>query len=297
MAKKVYHTLILILISSTFNLAQQHTHPQQAPAGGVKVGATAEVAAVTKYLWRGQRLTNDLSLQPSGTLLVGNFSVNVWGTLDLTAVNEGDVLLIKENPMSSLQNQNGLQGKFSEVDYTFSYSLLTRNMSFDFGSIVYTFPERSASLPSTVELYGSMGFDTVPLTPAVTFYIDVDETRAAGDTGMYLQVSGQHTFPIGRTRFPVIDLSGWVAFANRGFGNYYYGAEESGIHDVNLMVSVPLNLSERAGASFFVACSALMGGFRGHQYRDARAVYEGIAGSPSTYADTIWGGVRLSFDF
>lgn len=296
MVWKVYHTLILILTSTTFNLAQA-PQPQQTTAGNIETGATAEVATVTKYVWRGQRLTNDFSLQPSGTLQAGDFSVNVWGTLGLAAVNEGDVLLFRENPMSSSRNQNGLQGKFSEVDYTFSYSVLTENIKIDFGSIIYTFPERSVSLPSTVEFYGSMGFDTIPLAPAMALYIDLDETREAGNTEMYLRISGQQTFSIGHARFPAIDLSGWVAFANNGFGNYYYGVEESGVHDVNLMISVPLNLSERAKASFFLASSALVGSFRSHQYQDARAAYKAIADSPSSYADTIWGGVRLGFDF
>lgn len=279
------------------SISAQTSPSPTADIGDLEIGASAQVGMVSKYLWRGQRLTNDWSLQPSGTISVGNFSANVWGTLDLVAVNEGDALLIKENPASEPGNDNGLRGKFSEVDYTFSYSLLTRNISFDFGSIVYTFPERSASLPSTVEVYGSVEFESLPLSPASTLYIDVDETREAGDAGLYLQVSGGRAFTIGHARFPAIDLSGWIGFANKGFGAYYYGVDESGIHDLNLTVSLPVNLSERAGTSLFLAYSGLLGDFRDHQYRDARDIYRGTAGSSPTYADAVWGGVNLSFDF
>ena len=108
--------------------------------------AAGDVAMVSKYLWRGQRLTNDWSMQPAFTLGIGGFSANIWGTMDLTAVNPGDALPI--------QPGDGLKGKFSEVDYTFSYDHSLEGATISVGTILYTFPERSASLASTTEIYG-----------------------------------------------------------------------------------------------------------------------------------------------
>ena len=87
----------------------------------------------SKYIWRGQRLTNDWSLQPAATVGIGNFSFNAWGSLDITAVNEGDALPIPENPFAP-DGASGLKGKFSEIDYTFSYSHSLESVSIDWRS-------------------------------------------------------------------------------------------------------------------------------------------------------------------
>ena len=116
-------------------------------------------AVFSKYIWRGQRLTNDWSLQPSGTVTAGPFSVNVWGTLDLAACNEGDALFLENNPAAPPGDHRGMRGKFSEIDYTFAYSGQVRKTNWTAGAIVYTFPERSATLKATTELYGGVTFD------------------------------------------------------------------------------------------------------------------------------------------
>lgn len=264
----------------------------------LKLGAEADAAVVTKYLWRGQRLTDDWSLQPSGTFSIGSFSINVWGNLDLAAVNEGDVLLISENPASTPGNSRGLQGKFSEVDYTFSYQMAAQDASIEFGSIFYTFPDRSESLPSTVELFGGIALETVPLSPAFTIYLDVDETRNnSGDMGLYFQVGASHAFTLGHPRLPVVDLSGWISFVNEGFSEFYYGAANRGVHDVNVTLTLPIQWTEKVSAGAFLSYSALLGNFRDHQLPDPRQVYRGTAGSPATFADTFWGGIQVNLSF
>lgn len=263
----------------------------------IPYSASGDAALVSKYIWRGQRLTNDWSLQPSGTFSIGGFSANIWGNLDLTAVNEGDSLLLPQNPAAP-PGASGLQGKFSEIDYTLSYTqALGKAVTLDVGSIIYTFPDRSASLPSTTEIYGGLTFDTLPLAPSATLYVDVDETRANGQTGLYFLLGAGHSLPLGHRVFQSLDLSGSLAFANEGFGNYYYGAGESGAHDANLTISLPMILGERWSGSFFVAYSGLLGGAREFQFQDPRDLYRGTAGSPATFADTVWGGVSLSIAF
>ena len=257
---------------------------------------SGDAAVVSKYIWRGQRLTNDWSFQPAMTLGVGNFSFNVWGNMDLTAVNEGDVLLLPENPFAP-PGSNGLKGKFSEVDYTFSYAQSIEDISIDVGTIFYTFPERSDGLPSTTEIYGGVGFDAVPLAPAFTLYIDVDETGDSGDTGIYFLLSAGHSLPFDHPVLTGLDISGSISFANEGFGQYYYGAAESGAHDTNITFSFPMVLGENVSAGAFLSYSALLGGFRDHQYPDQRDVFLGTAGTPVSYADTVWGGITLNLSF
>lgn len=292
--RALLRVLMAVLVLTAFGAVAQ----AQSSAGNPRFTFSGDADVVSKYIWRGQRLTNDWSFQPAGTVEYGGFSLNVWGNLDLTAVNEGDSLLIPENPLAP-SGARGLRGKFSEVDYTFSFSQsVSDDLSFDVGSIIYTFPERSASLPSTVEIYGGVSLDSLPLAPSATLYVDVDETRRdGGSTGVYFELAGGHSIPFHHPVFPGLDLSGWISFANSGFCRFYYGVPDSGAHDVNFTISLPMRLGERWSASAFVAYSGLLGEFRQHQLQDPRAVYRGTAGSPATYADTVWGGFTLNLGF
>ncbi len=302
--------IVFLLSFSTFVSAQDSdesasSQDTQAPPSkdepsppAVTYSVSGEVAGVSNYIWRGQRLTNDWSLQPSGTLGIGDFSINFWGNLDLTAVNEGDSLYLPENPEAPPGGGNiGLRGQFSEVDITMSYALYAGPASFDLGTIIYTFPNRSVSLPSTIELYGGFALEDLPLAPAATLFVDVNETGKSGSTGLYFLAEAGHMFLFGLPRFPGLEISGSLGIVNSGFSEYYYGADQAGFHDVNLTLSLPISLSEHWSAGAFISYSALLGDFRDDQYRDQREVYLNTAGSPVTYADTIWGGVSLSLTF
>ena len=294
---------ILVVLSSPIH-AQSTSDPSPAdPASSPAapepstppLSFRGDAAVVSKYIWRGQRLTNDWSLQPSGTVTAGPFSINVWATLDLAACNEGDALYLENNPAAPPGDHRGMRGKFSETDYTFSYSGQVRKTNWTAGAIVYTFPERSGTLKATTEIYGGVTFDA-PLSPSATLYVDVDETGAdGGTTGLYLKLAASHSLPIGHRLVRTVDLSGSLGIVNSGFGAYYYGTSRAGAHDLNLTAAVPFRISERWSASALVAYSALLGDFRGLQYPDLRDVYRGLAGPGG--ADTIWGGGTLSLAF
>ena len=282
-------TVNLLLLGSfiTTGLAQD---------SGPSYSFSGDAALVSKYIWRGQRLTNAPSLQPSMTMGIGGFSLNVWGNMDLTAVNEGDALFLPENPTTP--GNAGLKGKFTEVDYAFSYAHSFEAVSIDVGTIFYAFPERSASLATTTEIYGSLSLDTIPLAPSATLYIDVDETRASGgDTGIYFLLAAGHSVPFDHEVFTGLDLSASLAFVNGGFSQFYYGADQTGAHDLNLTVSLPITLGENVSASMFLSYSGLVGSFKDDQYQDPRKVLLGTAASPSDLANTVWGGLTLSLGF
>ncbi len=303
MCKQISKQVFTFLLASCFLVAapaqdQDQDQDQDAGKGGPEYSFGVDVTPVSKYIWRGQRLTNDWNLQPGMTVGIGGFSFNAWGNMDLTSVNEGDALFIPENPDAPPGDHSGLQGKFSEIDYTFSYAHSFQSVSLDFGTITYTFPDRGAALPSTTEIYGGVSFDSVPLAPSATIYVDVDETsKDGGTTGLYFLLAAGHSFPLPHNLFSGVDLSTWIGFANSGFGEFFYGASESGVHDFNFTVSLPMTLGESWSLTPFVAFSALLGGFRDHQFLDPRKVYQGTAGSPSDAADTVTGGLTLSLGF
>lgn len=261
--------------------------------------ASVDTAFVSKYIWRGQRLTNDWSFQPSLTVGVGGFAFNAWGTMDLTKVNPGDNVTIPEDPASiSGDNDGGLQGHFSEVDYTFSYDHSFEHVSLGGGVIVYTFPQRSSTLPTTEEIYLSASFDSVPLAPSATLYIDVDETGDNISTGLYFLLAAGHSIPTGNEVLSSIDLAATLGFANDGFRHYYYGTGDPGIaHDFSFSVSAPITINDNWSFGAFVTYSALLGEHRDHAYGDPRTDFLGTSGTPRSFADTIWGGFTMSLTF
>lgn len=292
--KKGYHSLAAAFTALLFLSAATAADTDEKK---LEYGFEGGVTTASKYIWRGQRLTNDWSLQPTATLSVGGLSFNFWGNLDLAAVNEGDALPIPENPAAP-PGSSGLKGKFSEIDYTISYLVETEPVSVDLGTIFYTFPERSASLPATTELYGGVTLNRVPLAPSAKLFVDVDESgEGDGSPALYLLLSGTHQIPFRHSRFPGLDLSASLSFVNTGFCRFYYGEEESGAHDFAFTVSAPINLGENWSAAAFITYSTLLGEFRDHQFVDPREVYRGTAGSPATFADTVWGGLSLNLAF
>lgn len=277
----------LLTVTAPSALAEETETPE--------LSASGELTVASKYIWRGQRLTNDWSLQPSGTLSLGGFSFNAWGTLDLTAVNEGDSLPIAVNPEAGPGNNNGLRGKFSEIDLTASFAHSIKDVDIEAGVIFYSFPERSASLPSTTELYWSVSLPQAPLSPTATLYLDVDETIETSGSGLYLSAGGSREIPTRIGRFPVIQLSGELGFANGNFGRYYYGEEISGLHDLHAALAIPVVLGERTRLSLSLHYTSLLRDFRDHQFLDPRDVYRGTGPGPSAVADTVWAGLTLGF--
>ena len=242
--------------------------------------ASGDVAVVSSYVWRGQRLTDDPSLQPSMTLGIEGFAFNAWGSMDLTSFNDfntGDPRIGKGD---------GLKGHFTEIDYTFSYDYSFENVSVGGGAIIYTFPERFST---TTELYGALSFDSVPLAPNVTLYLDVDETTSAvgGDAGVYLLLGAGHSFPINSDIVSSFDVSASLGFANGGFTKFYYsGLDKAGLHDGSLTASLPFNINDNWSAGAWVTVSGLIGDeIRAQQYTGADD------------GTTVWGGFSLSLGF
>jgi len=255
-----------------------------------------ETTLASKFMWRGQRLTDGWNLQPSGTLGTKGFSVNVWGKLDLQAVSEGDNYYLRGNPDAPGAGGNGLRGKFSEVDLTFSYARELGDVSIEAGTITYILPYNLASCPSTTEIYGAFSFDAVPLAPAARLNVDIDESRDGGKTAVYLELAANHTVALSATRFKSVELSGTVGIASSGFARYCYGSSEGGLHDIGFSASLPLDLGRGWSSRLFLGYSSLLGKYRDFQYINLPDFYAGKAGLPSSYADTLWGGITFTFE-
>lgn len=189
------------------------------------------------YVWRGMVLTDDPVIQPSLTIsketAAGTFGFNVWGSFDLTDINEG----------------NGSDFRLQEIDYTLSYAKsLTEWIDFEAGVIYYRFP--GTTYDSTWEGYASLSFPAVSLfTPSITAYYDFDEVE-----GWYIKAAIEREFAI--TEAVTLGLSASLGFADADYNAAYFDVDESAFTDLNfgaaLSYQVTENFSVGASAGYMI---------------------------------------------
>ncbi len=289
---KIRNLVLTFFVAGSFALGQDQAQEKEPT-----FSYSFETTLVSKFMWRGQRLTDGWNLQPSGTLGIKGFSVNLWSKLDLQAVSEGDKYFLRGNPDAPVGGgNNGLRGKFGEVDLTFSYAKELGDVSLEAGTITYILPYNLESCPSTTEIFGAFSLNSVPLAPAARLSIDVDESRERGKTGVYLELGASHSVPLAGGRVKSIDFSGTLGIANSGFAGYCYEFDEAGFHDVGLSASLPLEIGRGWSSTLFLGYSSLLGKYRDYQFVNLPDLYRGKAGSPSSYADTVWGGITFALE-
>jgi uncharacterized protein (TIGR02001 family) len=210
-------------------------------AGAVAGAAEAEVSAdvVSQYVWRGQVLNEEASLQPSLTVgLPGGFSVNVWGSMNLT--DEG----------SSAEDGLDTEFKFIELDLTLSYALPLGEdapISAEVGVVQYTFPEGGGS---TREAYLSIGAN-LPLSPTATVYYDFDAVE-----GWYGSFGLGHAFELGEA--VSLELGASVGYADSEYNEVYFGTAEDALNDLTASATLTYTVSESLSVSGLVQYFTLL---------------------------------------
>ena len=193
----------------------------------------ADLGVGSAYVWRGMVLNDELVMQPSLTVVAGNFSFNVWGNFDLT---DRDGAAVDS-------------GNFSEVDLTISWTHSFDKVALDIGVINYMFPNAGLTNSDTTELYVSASLDVV-LEPSLTIYYDIDSID-----GYYASLGIGHTFAVSdKTE---IGLSGSYAFADSGFRDGYFGVDSSGAVDLAAGINVSVAINDAVGFSVGVVHSTL----------------------------------------
>jgi uncharacterized protein (TIGR02001 family) len=130
----------------------------------------------SKYIWRGQNLSNTPSMQPGVTFSYKGLSLSSWSNFAHTAFGDSDVL----------------GNHWTEHDFTADYGFSpSEKVSLNVGYINYAFPNFTEGR-YTNEIYGSVGFDTI-LQPTLAVYGDMHN----GD-GMYYNFGIGHTVEMGK---------------------------------------------------------------------------------------------------
>jgi hypothetical protein len=190
-------------------------------AEDVRVGASADLTALSAYVWRGQVLNDETVVQPAATIVKGGFVLNVWGNFNLTDAATGD------------------SGVFSEVDLTLSYSRAAGPVTFGAGLIEYLFPNQTlvaaddtgVGYPGTREAYLSASLPGLPVVPSVTVYYDFGEAES-----FYALGALTYTAKLGDTLN--LGLSTSLGYAAADYNAFYFGVDEAALNDANFGLSL-----------------------------------------------------------
>lgn len=228
---------------------------------GDAVSTTVSADWVTHYVWRGMLLTDEPVVQPSLTLSACGFSLNAWGSVDVTDVNE----------------DNGEALHLQEVDYTASYTLApVEGLDLSGGLISYTF----SGLDSTAELFASAALSSVPLSPSLSVYYDIDEADS-----VYANAGLKHAFDL--TERLSLTLSGGIGWGDRKYHEFYFGADAHGSFS-DLLAKATVNYALTDSLSVYV-----YGGYTELLDGQVEDLGEDVYGAP----DVLFGGAGVAFCF
>jgi len=175
--------------------------------------AYASAALASRYVWRGQTLSEGLVVQPTVGMTLGGFSANLWSNVDLDNSEEDDDGIV-----------------MNETDLTLSYSLPLGPVNATAGFIHYDFDGGD-----TQELYLTCALSTL-LNPTLSLYYDIDEGE-----GAFAVLAASHAFPVGPVSltagaslgFNLGDAAMGLNEDGEDFTGLYYG-------EVSLATSIPL---------------------------------------------------------
>ena len=180
----------------------------------------------SKYIWRGQNLSDDPVFQPGASLGWNGFTLGWWANLETSKIN-------------------GKSGEFTEHDWSLDYSgdlPFVEGVGYSVGVINYYFPTLDSG-GETTELYWGLGFD-LPLSPSVTVYHDVDEVK-----GTYASFGIGHSIEkIGElgTDIPVgMDIGASLGWGSASYNKGYWGAsiDSDKLNDLALSLAFPFEIA------------------------------------------------------
>jgi hypothetical protein len=176
----------------------------------------------TKYIWRGQNLTDGSVFQPGFSVGYKGFTASIWGNLEMTSVNDNS-------------------GEFTELDYTLDYTGAVpgiEGLSYSVGMIYYDFP--NTAFEATTEIYWGFSLDA-PFNPSITVYHDVDEVD-----GTYVSLGFGHSiekiFELGPDLPVGMELGASLGWGSSAYNEAYWGVSGGKMQDLALSVSFPVDI-------------------------------------------------------
>lgn len=206
-----------------------------------ELGVETTVGFESRYVFRGVQL-QEASFQPAVSLSYGNLYGGAWLALPV-----GDDDISYGDELDLFAGYSAALGDAVSYDVGFTYYTYPDSQSGFFD----TFEEDGSGLGSnTLEIFGGLSFDAIPLSPSIYVYHDFmfDTTTLEG--------GASYSFPLAEsTSFDLGGSLGYVIDDDAG-GDYLYGAATADVSyafsdNASFFVGVRYGGSDIAGGSIF----------------------------------------------
>lgn len=225
-----------------------------------------DVTLNSKYVWRGINFVDDPVLQPSAWVTWKGFTAGVWGSMELTDVNE-------------VEGGDERAMKFTEADLYLMYTTQLGPACVTLGIGDYTYPNTDFNSTAELSMVAALGY---PLTPTLGMYRDIKEAD-----GLYTSLGISQAVPGTILASEAVTVSAPVLSASIGYGNslhntFYYWYPDAALGDMTFNAALPVSI----GSSFCVTPAAHYAMLMDTEIKD---LFE---------EDTqFWGGASLTYYF
>ena len=191
---KVWVVALMMVASSV--VAEEPVMPSPQPSPGGRGGKiSVDVKSANAFVWRGRVINDEAVLQPSVTYAIDAFSVNLWGSWDITKTDDP--------PLHSRWD--------AVADYTMEDDFQV--IMIGFGAHLHR-DEGSAPAENTCELFAAYTLNG-PLMPTITLYYDIGEINA-----LYGTVGFSHSLYIGADHY--LDLAARLGAGDAEYVEYWF---------------------------------------------------------------------------
>ncbi len=222
-----------------------------------EVSGSASAGVFSNYVWRGQKLSNSIVVQPSVGITYEGFGANLWANYDTDYTD---------------------QGELTETDLTLNYTFSYDKFSFDVGYIYYGLE----GADDTQELYASVAYDML-LSPTITVYYDYDEGE-----GAFVVVSLGHSFELPAGMTLSIGASASYNIENKVMGTDSNGDEFSDFYNGEVSAAVSIPVTKAISIEPMVAYSFPLS-------NDAEDAIEAISDDGDD--NILYGGITVTLSF
>jgi hypothetical protein len=201
--KMIYLTLALLLTAPSMAWCQGPIYPNIGqdittlydPVAPETYAFSGGAALMSKYIWRGVNLNDDVVLQPDLALHLGAFTGGLWASLDTTDDANDDAF------------------EFTETRYFAEYGAEISEFELLFGYIFY---HRFGvdDLDQTSEIFASARLADYIIEPALTIYQDIDAA-----SGTWIVLSANYIDNASAVPWRV-DAS--IGYGTADFNEFYY---------------------------------------------------------------------------
>ena len=246
------------------------TEEQEDPAWS----ASVDLAVLTGYLWRGMLINDEPVFQPSLTLDVHGFSLNVWGNYDFT------------------DNASEEAPAFTEVDYSASYGFEFGQFAASLGYSLYSYPNSYEvideedgttsrhSVDSTHQVFGYLEMPDLAVVPSLTI-----EYGFGREETLYANVGLLREQTL--TETVTTEISAGLGWGSRAYHRYCLEADRSALSDATFGVALVWSPTDQVS----------MGASLVYSYFVSETIADAAEDCGYDAPDATVGGLTLSYAF